>query len=385
MLWPWRSARLLWHPLQKQFRRWLTLLSISLLSRFLLDPDQGQFCYLSCNNCYCIVMIVPWSIEWSAMSKSKPWLMLLHQIPPKPDALRVRVWRALQKIGALQLKNSVYVLPSDTKNKSKFETVLGEIVSGKGDAFLCEAQFIQGIDSGEIIAHFNVDRSERYRRLADELRELQRLFLKTKPTESDLMGVEHSIGKLERQLTELKELDFFNCDEQKPTCKLLDEILSRLRNLRTGELPSPKKMDLVDFQEKVWVTRSGVRIDRVACAWLIAKYIDRRPTFKFVSESDYKPKKNEVRFDMFDGEFTHIGDRCSMEVLVDSFSLKDQSIRVLAEIIHDLDLKDTKFNRAETPGIGMVIEGIVKSEQKDKGRIKKASAIFDDLIGTLKK
>jgi hypothetical protein len=312
------------------------------------------------------------------------WLLLMHQIPPKPDSLRMRVWRALQKIGAMQLKNSVYVLPTSKANREKLESLLREITSSKGDAFLCEAQFIQGIENREIVDQFNVDRSKRYKDLAKELRELQKLVDRKSPSENELMAVEHSIGKLARQFQELSEIDFFRCKDQAPTLKLLSALQAKTDSLRSGISAHVEKKEASQFQGRTWVTRSDVHVDRLACSWLILKFIDRRATLKFVGEGHYKPKKNEVRFDMFEAEFTHIGDKCSFEVLVESFSITDKAIRAIAEIIHDLDLRDTKFNRPETAGIGLVIQGIVKSERSDEARIAKASSLFDDLCESLK-
>jgi hypothetical protein len=313
------------------------------------------------------------------MSKSEPWLLLMHQLPPKPDSLRVRIWRTLQKIGALQLKNSVYVLPAGKANQEKFESVVEEIVSGKGDAFLCRSDFVLGINTDELVEEFNSDRSERYKLLANELRPLQKILANQKLSEDDLMGVEHSIGKLDRQLKEVKAIDFFACKDQGSAFKQLNSLLSRVEDLRAGAGKHIAKMNRDSYQGKVWVTRKDIHVDRLASAWLIATYIDRKPKFKFVGETNYKPSKNEIRFDMFEGEFTHVGDKCTFEVLVESFSLSEKSVNAIAEIIHDLDLKDTKFNRPETSGIGMVLQGIVKSELSDDGRIKKASSMFADL------
>src|SRR5207342_2478419 len=102
------------------------------------------------------------------------------------------------------------------------------------------------------------------------------------------------------------------------------------------------KPDVENLKGRVWVTRQGVHIDRIACAWLIRRFIDEQARFKFVLPRNYVPEQNELRFDMFDAEFTHEGDNCSFEVLVERFSIREPGIRALAEIIHDIDLKDSK-------------------------------------------
>jgi hypothetical protein len=316
--------------------------------------------------------------------KKDSWLLLMHQIPPKPDSLRVRVWRTLQKIGALQLKSSVYVLPEGKENQKRFQAVMKDITEGRGDAFLCVSEFIQGIDREKIIEEFSKDRDGRYKLLAEELRGLQKTLSTKRLAEDDLMAVEHSIGKLERQIYDLKEIDFFNCDEQKPTFKLLSSVLSRIEGLRNERSPTVSLKNLRDFQQTTWVTRQDIHVDRVASAWLIARFIDKKPTFRFVKENKYQRKKDECRFDMFEAEFTHVGDKCTFEVLNESFGLNDKAVTTIAEIIHDLDLKDSKFNRPETSGIGMVIRGLVKNESSDAERMKKGFALFDDLYESFK-
>ena len=111
--------------------------------------------------------------------------------------------------------------------------------------------------------------------------------------------------------------------------------------------PSP----LDDLNGGVWVTRKGVHVDRIASAWLIRRFIDRAAQFKFVLGRGYVPEPNELRFDMFDAEFTHVGDRCTFEVLQAAAGIEDTALDAIAQIVHDIDLKDAKFGREEVGGI----------------------------------
>ncbi|MBL7669696.1 MAG: chromate resistance protein [Bdellovibrionaceae bacterium] len=319
------------------------------------------------------------------MSPKETWLLLMHQLPPKPDSFRVKIWRALQRIGALQLKNSVYVLPAQKNNEAKFISVLDEINAGGGDAFLCYSEFLQGIDQSEIRSMFQADRSKKYEAVAKELRLLQKILAtKARPSENELMAVAHSLGKLERQAREIAESDFFASPLKGPTFKLLEGIQAKVSKIHGGA--SHDKVERVsskDFQGKIWATRSQLGVDRMASAWLISRFIDKKAKFKFVRENEYRPKKNEVRFDMFEAEFGHVGDKCTFEVLKEAFSLQPKPLSAIAEIIHDLDLEDTKFNRAETSGIGLILSGISEERIDDRQRIEKANALFDNLFNSL--
>jgi hypothetical protein len=92
-----------------------------------------------------------------------------------------------------------------------------------------------------------------------------------------------------------------------------------------------------------------------------------------------------VRFDMFEAEFTHEGDRCTFEVLIERFGLDNAALRPLAEIVHDIDLKDAKFARPETPGIDRLIAGIAMAHKDDAERLARGRAVFDDLYTYFRK
>ena len=134
-----------------------------------------------------------------------------------------------------------------------------------------------------------------------------------------------------------------------------------------------------EYRGRVWVTRSGIFVDRIASAWLIRRFIDRDARFKFVPESKTRRHSNELRFDMFEGEFTHVGDRCTFEVLLDRFALSDAALQAIGEIVHDIDLKDDKFRRDDAAGIERVLSGIAAANSDDTARLERGSQLFDDL------
>jgi hypothetical protein len=129
-----------------------------------------------------------------------------------------------------------------------------------------------------------------------------------------------------------------------------------------------------------WVTRKNASVDRIACPWLIKRFIDPDAKFKFVPARGYRLEKGEIRFDMFDAEFTHEGDRCTFEVLVARLVPNVGALRPIAEIIHDIDLKDSKFERTEAAGIDALVTGICTHYKDDDERLRRGSAIFDDLF-----
>jgi len=135
-----------------------------------------------------------------------------------------------------------------------------------------------------------------------------------------------------------------------------------------------------NFRGRTWVTRKGIHVDRMASAWLIRRLIDPDAVFKFVEAKGYRREPAELRFDMFEAEYTHEGDQCTFEVLVKRFELTDPALRPIAEIVHDIDLKDAKFERAEASGIDRLIAGIAMANKDDDVRLTQGSSVFDGLF-----
>ena len=139
---------------------------------------------------------------------------------------------------------------------------------------------------------------------------------------------------------------------------------------------------LDELQGRTWVTRANVHVDRMASAWLIRRWIDPEARFKFVSERQYRAAANELRFDMYEAEFTHDAERCTFEVLVATLGREDEALQAIGEIVHDLDLKDQKFGREEAAGIQQLLAGIVAGNAHDEARLERAFILFDDLYGS---
>ena len=309
------------------------------------------------------------------------WLLLIHQIPPKPSYLRVKIWRRLQRLGAVAIKNSVYALPKSDQAREDFQWVLREIVEGRGDGTLCEARFIDGVTDDQVEALFQSPRTADYGQIADDARRLARTMpAKGKIDEERRPQLEVDLARLRRRLDEVGAIDFFGAPGREAAAGLIGGIESRMRG---GKNPLPRSAQpparRQSLRGKTWVTRKGVHVDRIASAWLVRRFIDPDAAFKFVPARGYKPLPGEIRFDMFEAEFTHVGDRCTMEVLLDRTGIGDKAAQIIAEIVHDIDLKDSKFEHAETPGIERLIAGIALSHKDDEARLQRGGAVFDDL------
>ena len=247
------------------------------------------------------------------MADTPRWLLLVTHLPPKPDYLRVKLRRRIQRIGALPLKGSVYVLPLRDETTEDLMWLRAELLADGADAVVFAATPLAGVTDAQLAALFGDA-------LADD------------------------------------------ADAAEPT----------------AEEPRDERAT-----GRTWVTRAGVFVDRIASAWLVRRFIDPEARFAFTSDARYAPRSGEVRFDMFEGEYTHEGDRCTFETLLARFDLDAPALRAIGEIVHDVDIRDGKFERPEAAGVEAVLAGLVHEEPDDARRLERGAAIFDALYARL--
>lgn len=312
------------------------------------------------------------------------WLVLVYQFPKGPDSRRVKVWRRLKNIGAIAIKNSVYLLPFNEQSQEDFEWLLNELQSVGADGAILHSRFVGGMSDHKVRDLFNTTRDTDYKVLAEEVEEV----LAALPANDEFDDEDERCkarGTLERarkRITEIEAIDFFGAEGHgaaEAAMRALDEqTLVHTEPEKTGE-QTMSGTALDDLKNRVWVTRRGVRVDRISSAWLIKRWIDPDARFKFVAGKGYVPDEQELRFDMFEAEFTHEGDMCTFEVLARLAREDDLALRSVGEIVHDIDLKDGKFGRPETQGIANLLAGIVAGLDDDDRRIERGSALFEDL------
>jgi hypothetical protein len=192
-------------------------------------------------------------------------------------------------------------------------------------------------------------------------------------------------GKILKEFGEVKRIDFFSSKEGAALNERIKRVSAELKKLSGSETAKESCLTIsaraVDaYQGKIWVTRKRPFIDRMASAWLIRRFIDKDAPFEFIDEKEMDAVgKNSVVFDMRGGEFTHLGDLCTFEVLIKSFGFKDRNLKKMAEIIHDLDVKDGKYGPAEAKGLEDILIGIRKTAKDDGDALEKGMVVFEML------
>ncbi len=308
------------------------------------------------------------------------WLLLIHQLPSKPAYFRVKIWRRLQRIGAVAVKSTVYALPANAETQEDFGWLLKEILEGGGEAMVCEARLIDGLSDAQAHALFDAARDDDYEAIANEVRLLS-VEAEAAASAEERAEVRSQTVRLRKRLADIATIDFFGATGRLSAESLITELEHRLAEdadmiEEHARVPS---LEPDDLKGRIWVTRKGVHVDRIACSWLIRRFVDPNAIIRFVPGKGYVPNPGEIRFDMFEGEITHEGDHCSFEVLLTRAGLDDRALQAIAEIIHDIDLKDAKFGREEAAGIASLIAGICAANPQDEQRLVEGGPIFDNL------
>ena len=307
------------------------------------------------------------------------WLLLIHQIPPKPDYFRVKIWRRLQKVGAVAVKQSVYVLPDTEQAYEDLLWIVKEIDEGGGTASLSRTVFLQGISDAQVKALFHDARDEDYEKIVGDAQ----VFIKNltqvskKSSRALVLKTKKELSRLQHRFDEVVAIDFFHASGRDAAESILLECNTLLKE--TNDTPVSTSRTVAHVHGQTWVTRKGLYVDRIGCAWLIERFIDREAEFKFVADEKYSPQIGEVSFDMFDAEFTHQGDKCTFEVLVETFNLATTPVTAIAEIVHDIDLKDDKYGRPEMVGIQALFSGMAMTCSNDQERLQRGVTILDEL------
>jgi len=301
------------------------------------------------------------------VKKKLTWLLLLLRLPATHKAERVAIWRKLKKSGAIQIQTSTYVLPDEPARYESFQWLTQEVRSAGGDATLVRAREIEGLPNEKLIELFNTARAKEYATLRELLRALSnRRKTRSSPTFGD------KLDRIRQQFREIRQTDFFNC----PRAQDVEMLLRKMEGTQPGEASVPKVVTR-DYRGRTWVTRPRPEIDRVGCAWLIRKFID--PKAKFIFAKKIPANGRVVSFDMLEADFSHQGDDCTFETLLKRFRIQDKMLRKMSEMIHDADLDDDKFERAECIGIDRVLKGWAREGISDQEILRRGFQCFDAL------
>jgi len=298
-----------------------------------------------------------------------PWLLLVFSLPARSASQRVEIWRKLQRYGTLAMRSSGYVLPNTASNQERMEWLATAIRAYKGQASVVQVKKFDDLTDERLKDLFVDARTRDYQALMSELKKVLSQSRGLRPT--------GRLNRLRRRFQEIKAIDFFD----NPARGRVEELLVRADESEKQK-GKDRKRRAGEYVSRSWITRLRPGIDRVSSAWLIRRFIDPKARFVFGDEPGAHPEA--IPFDMFVATgFGHRGEGCTFETLCKEFSIRDKGIKRIAQIIHDADLSDEKFGRAEGHGLDQVLKGWARQGVSDDELLRRGMELIEGLYHSL--
>jgi hypothetical protein len=311
------------------------------------------------------------------------WIAFSYSLPAKSgSSTRVTLWRQLRRLGAVSPVGSVYVLPGSGVSGSDeaveaLQCMTEEVRQAGGDALTMRVERFQGLSDSQVVDLFNVARAAEYAEVDEQAAALEEAARgATDPQGQEKLG--ESLARLRRRHAEIARVDYFGS----PAGQALAARLARIAARLSPSEPAPQdipKAERERYRGRCWVTRARPFVGRLACAWLIRRFIDGAAEIRFGERA----AADDVTFDMEGAEFGHHGNLCTFETMLLAFGLEDAGLRNLAEIVHEIDLRDGRYLRPETAGVEAVLRGWHEAGLADEALEEHGRALFEGLYGAL--
>lgn len=284
----------------------------------------------------------------------------------------MRAWRGLKNSGAAVLRDGVYLLPAKPTNEAVFEEASRDVIANEGSAYIFTTDAAEAGDLSQLF-----DRRDDYLALQNQLQQLS-----TQLAGNSLQDAFKQLRKLRKSFTALTAIDFFPNDSQLQTQQALQALEVQINRQLSPSEPGfadgdIAQRDLSQYQNRVWATRKRPWVDRLACAWLIKKFIDPHARFLWLDSPDQCPT-DALGFDFDGADFTHAGDRVSFEVLLTSFALNQPELIRMGALVHYLDVGGVQ--PMEASGLEQILWGLRNSLTDDDQLISAAAGVFDALL-----
>jgi len=307
--------------------------------------------------------------------KRAAWLLLTFALPARPTAGRMRVWRQLQRLGAIPVKGGAYVLPHTDQTREDFEWLRGEIVSLEGDASLFAAAPLAPAASDALVEEFREARAADFAALVRDADGASRSVA------SD-PAARRTVRQLAERLAHLQSIDFFGAEGGGAAADAVAQLSRRSGDAMViAATPRVPALKPATFRTRTWVTRPRPGIDRFATAWLIRRFINRRARIVFAADADAARKQypRAVPFDMFGVELGHQGSDCTFETMMRRFRLRAPGLDALARLVHAVDLKDDRFVVPEAATVTRLVEGLRRLHEDDDVLLERGIETIDAL------
>jgi len=301
------------------------------------------------------------------------WLTLSYGLPGRLASRRVTFWRRLRRLGALQGPGGLYLLPDRPDCLEGVEWLAEEVRQGGGEALVARAERISGVSDAELKKRFVAARETDWDRLAQRVEALERGGASR--LGSRRLG---ELRRLRQEHSELVRIDYFVSGRATAVAARLDRVERTLRPSGSAAPAAQETASAAAYRGRRWVTRPRPHVDRLACAWLIRRFVDPAARIRYADQ----PRAGEVRFDMPNAEFGHAPGRCSFESLVAAFGLDDPALPAMAGIVRAIDLGEPLLHPA-AEGVAAVLGGWRSTAWRDAELERHGIALFEGLYRAL--
>ncbi|AZC79960.1 chromate resistance protein ChrB domain-containing protein [Pseudomonas chlororaphis] len=305
------------------------------------------------------------------------WLTLILGLPTANATERMRAWRALKATGAAVLRDGAYLLPDNGVCREALASVERDILAINGTAYILPVVDPHG---ERFVALF--DRSEDYNKLRTEIEECRGQL-----NAENALATTKQIRKLRKAYDQLASIDYFPGKPKQQIDSALQELETAVSRALSPDEPHSRNqpitaLNLGDYQGRVWATRKRPWVDRLACAWLISRFIDPQAQILWLNSPIDCPA-DALGFDFDEATFSHVGNRVTFETLQASFELQEPGLNRIAALVHYLDIGG--IQPVEAAGIERVLAGLRETITHDDHLLAAASAIFDGLLAAFVK
>jgi hypothetical protein len=303
------------------------------------------------------------------------WLQLVISLPTNRATARMRIWRAIKALGCASLRDGVYLLPDEPKHRESLDELVQETRKEGGTAWLLRSSNCDPADAATYSGLFS--RADEYGKWMGELTDARRTLASLSRQEAV-----KTQRQLSRVLEALESIDFFPSTEGQLAQAAWREFLDEIGAIISPDEPraavgAVRKLDARHYQGRRWATRKDIWVDRVACAWLIRRFIDRSSQFLWLSSTKDCPP-DALGFDFDGATFTHVGRLVSFEVLMASFSLGDDpALQRLAAMVHSLDMEESPTTEAR--GFEFILSGARHRLGSDDQVMQEIGSVLDSL------
>jgi hypothetical protein len=297
------------------------------------------------------------------------WLLVIATLPTEIPAARMRMLRTFEALGAAVMRDGVFLLPETPANRQAVERLVEYISMNAGSAQALKAT---PLDASQYAAFRQLfDRSSRYEELTKTVEALKIGFGVADPS-----AISRVLNKQRREFEAITALDFFPTPAQERAKSALAAAESEVRDLMFPTQAAPGAKTSEKFLGRLWATRRPLWADRLACAWMIRRFVDPEATMAWLEKT--QPCPPEALGFAFDGaRFANAGNRVTFEEMIVQLNMeRNPGLAKIGGIVHFLEVRGGT-PVPEAAGVQTLLQGALRRSANDDELLREAEKTFD--------